>query len=329
MLIIAAASVDFYSYAWTSDPIVNGFIEESGTAGDFGTPPSTNNAAAWFNATEKLNCGGINAGISATVACMRTKSFQQILNATVLPPGLSAITGQFGPTVDNKTVFGDYPRRAATGQYIQRPLFIGNNDYEAGLFKIVAETSNTTLPDLSWAIFDLASFTCPAADTALARSMHVPTYRYRYFGEFPNTRLTLNPSSGAWHGAEIGVVWQSAADVSGVPNTVAEASISTYLSGAWAAFAKNPDMGLSQRPYGWPRYDANEATLIRLAYDNETTASYIHPVTYDIACSTLETVLAQVPGGLLNLGSANPATLAPLGQFSNLTALGGGSEVGY
>ncbi len=260
---------------------------------------------------------------------MRTKSFEQILNATALPPGLSSVTGQFGPTVDNKVVFGDYPQRAATGQYIQRPLFLGNNDYEAGLFKIVAAASNTTLPDLSWAIFNLASFTCPAADTALARSLHVPTYRYRYFGEFPNTRLTLNPSSGAWHGAEIGIVWQTAADVSGEPNTPAEASISTYLAGAWSAFAKNPEMGLSQRPYGWPRYDADQATLIRLAYNNETSASYILPVTYDIACPVLEAVLAKVPGGLTGLGTANVSTLAPLGQFANLTTLGGGSEIGY
>ena len=308
---------------------MNGFIEESGTAADFGSRVSSNNTLAWFNATEKLNCGWANDGVPATVACMRTKSFEQILNATVLPPGLSAVTGQFGPTVDNKTVFGDYPQRAATGQFIQKPLFVGNNDYEAGLFKIVAEASNTTLPDTFWAIFDLASFTCPAADTALARSMHVPTYRYRYFGEFPNTRLTLNPSSGAWHGAEIGVIWQTAGNVSGVPNTPAETSISAYLSGAWATFAKNPDMGLSQRPYGWPRYEANEATLIRLAYKNETSASYIYPVTYDSACPVLESVLAQVPGGLTGLGSADPSIIAPLGQITNLTALGGGSEVGY
>ena len=326
---MTAASVDYYSYAWTSDPIVNGFIEESGTAANFGNAVPSNNTAYWYNATEKLNCGGANAGIPATVACMRTKTFQQILNATALPPGLSAVSGQFGPTVDNKVIFIDYPQRAATGQYIQKPYLIGNNDYEAGLFKIVAAESNTTLPDLAWAIFNLASFTCPAADTALARSLRVPTYRYRYFGEFPNTRLTLNPSSGAWHGSEIGVVWQTESDVSGEADTAAEASISTYLSGAWAAFARNPDIGLSLTPYEWPRYNAMSDTLIRLAYNNETTASYISPVTYDIACPVLEAVLAQVPGGFAGLASANTSTLALLGRFMNLTALGGGSEVGY
>ena len=260
---------------------------------------------------------------------MRTKSFQQILNATALPSGLTAVLGQFGPTVDNKTVFADYAQRAATGQYIQRPYLIGNNDYEAGLFKIVAAASNQTLPDLAWAIFNLASFTCPTSDAALARSYSVPTYRYRYFGEFPNARLTLNPSSGAWHGSEIGLIWQTETYVSGEADTSAEASISTYLSGAWAAFAKNPDKGLSDPPYGWPTYDPTGNTLIRLAYNNETTASYILPVTYDIACSVLESVLAKIPGGFTGLASASPSTLAPLGQFSNLTALGGGSEVGY
>ena len=260
---------------------------------------------------------------------MRTKSFQQILNATALPSGLTAVLGQFGPTVDNKTVFANYAQRAATGQYIQRPYLIGNNDYEAGLFKIVAAASNTTLSDLAWAIFNLASFTCPTSDAALARSFRVPTYRYRYFGEFPNARLTLNPSSGAWHGSEIGLIWQTETSVSGEADTSSEASISTNLSGAWSAFARNPDTGLSQPPYGWPTYDATGNTLIRLAYNNETTASYIFPVTYDIACPVLESVLAQVPGGFAGLTSASPSTLAPLGQFANLTALGGGSEVGY
>lgn len=31
-----AASVDFYTYAWTQDPIIAGYIEESGTAASFG-----------------------------------------------------------------------------------------------------------------------------------------------------------------------------------------------------------------------------------------------------------------------------------------------------
>jgi len=328
--IIAAASVDYYDYAWTSDPIVNGFITESGTATSFSNPAPPNNTAYWFNATEKLGCGCASAGIPATVACMRTKSFQQILNATASPPGPAAVLGQFGPTADNQVVFSDYAARAAAGQFTQKPYFTGNNDYEAGLFKIIAAAAGIQLPDLGWAIFDLSTFTCPASNAALARFVHgVPTWRYRYFADFPNVRLTLNPDSGAWHGAEIGIVWQTTVDASGEANTAPEASISQYLSGAWAAFAKNPATGLSSAPYSWPRYNPLGDTLIRLAYNNETDASYVFPVTYDLACPVVEAVLALIPGGTAGLASASPSTLAPLAQFGNLTAMGGGNAATY
>lgn len=224
---------------------------------------------------------------------------------------------------------GDYARRAARGEYIRRPYVIGNDDYEAGLFKVIAVASNFTLPDLAWAIFNLASFTCPVSDAVLARSHFVPTYPYRYFGDFPKARLAISPSSGAWHGSEIGLIWRAEEAVSGEAATLAEKSISNYMSGAWATFAKNPQAGLSLAPYEWPSYNATANTLIRLADDNETAASYIDPATYDIACSVLEAVLTQIPGGFAGLATASPSVLASLGQFSNLTALGGGSEVGY
>ena len=186
---------------------------------------------------------------------MRTKSFQAILNATIPAPGLTSVLGNFDPTIDNQVVFSDYPARAAAGNFIQRPFFTGNNDYEAGLFKIVAAEAGTTLSDAYWDLFDLVAFTCPAASAAATRAAHgVPTWRYRYFGDFPNLRLTLNPDSGAWHGAEIPVVWETAPQASGEADTSAEASISRYMHGAWAAFAKAPATGLSQFPYLWPEY---------------------------------------------------------------------------
>ena len=342
-----AASVDYYSYAWVDDPIVAGFIPESGTVTSFNNPVPSNNTAAWFNVTENLGCGGASAGIAATVACARTKTFQDILNAIPVQEGLASVLGEFGPTVDNKTVFSNYTELAAAGDFIKKPYFTGNNDYEAGLFKILAPG----ISDLGWAIFNLVTFTCPEADAAAARvAQGVPTWRYRYFGDFPNLRLTIDPDSGAYHGAEIPIVWETAPQVSGEANTPAETSISALLHGAWAAFAKSPDMGLSSAPYNWPNYsplgnaplllsrasillltaDLGD-TLIRLAYNNETQASFVFPVTYDIACPTLEALIATIPGGLTGLlgGTANASELAPLGAFANLTQLGGGSEIGY
>ena len=325
-----AASVDYYDYAWLSDPIVNGFITESGTVTSFSNPAPPNNTAYWFNATEKLDCGGASAGIPATVECMRTKSFQQILNAIASPPGAAGLLGEFGPTADNQVVFSNYTARAAAGKFTRKPYLTGNNDYEAGSFKITTAGAGIQISDLDWAVYDLSTFSCPASNAALARFVHgVPTWRYRYFGDFPNLRLTLNPDSGAWHGAEIDMVWQTAVDASGANNTAPEASVSRYLSRAWAAFAKNPATGLSSAPFSWPRYNPNGDTLIRLAYNNETEASYIFPVTYDLACPAVEAVLASISGGLVGLLSASPSALAPLAQFNNLTAMGGGNAATY
>ena len=333
------ASVDYYSYAWVEDPIVAGFVPQSGTATLFSTFPPPNNTASWFNATQILGCGGESAGIPATLACVRNKSTTDILAATKGSGGLAAVLGNFVPTADNKVVFSNYTTRAAEGQFIKRPYFTGNNDYEAGQFKILAAEGGEILPAVLWAIFNLGGFTCPAATAANVRAAHdVPVWRYRYFGEFPNQRLTIDPNSGAWHGAEIPIVWETAATTSGQPNTPVEQSISTYLHGVWAAFAKNPATAFAQAPYSFPPYDQNTSSLIRFAYVNQTQPSFIAPVTFDYACATLETLAAAVPGGFvgalaaLSMGQTTPEVDAFIGgmtQIANLTQLGGGNPSTY
>jgi len=110
------ASVDMYSFAWPKDPIVYGLISESGTASNPATPP-TNTSAGWFESSRSLGCGGVEAG-EATIACMRTKTWQEITDS-VPRRGVTANIGSggFGPTLDNKTVFPDYSRRRAEGLF--------------------------------------------------------------------------------------------------------------------------------------------------------------------------------------------------------------------
>lgn len=238
------ASVDFYSYAWAQDPIVNGFIEESGTVSDFGAGIATNNSASWFAASEKLGCGGASAGVSSSLACVRGKNFNAVLNATA--------SGTFAPTVDEKIIFSNYPARAAAGRFAKRPYLIGNTDYEAGVFRL----SISGISDEQWDLTNLLSFTCPAADASKARSAAgVPIWRYRWFGNFPNLRLSYVPDSRAWHGSELPIVFGTSADVSGVANTPAENSITAYVQKAWATFAKNPTYGLLYTPFSWPSYN--------------------------------------------------------------------------
>ena len=105
------ASVDYYTYAWTEDPIANAFIPESGTAQAFTNPPPSNNTAAWFNASSALGCGGESVGVEQSITCVRTKNFTDLLAVTVVSNPLQAVLGEFGPTADNKVVFSDYDKR--------------------------------------------------------------------------------------------------------------------------------------------------------------------------------------------------------------------------
>jgi cholinesterase len=320
-------SIDYYSYAWQSDPIVNGFIAQSGVATSFLNPAPPDNTQAWYTLTQALGCGDASTGVLVTLHCMRSKSMSDILSA-------SAATAPFGPTADGRTVFPDYVSRGMSGRFIKKPMLLGNNDYEAGIIKVLFEAMGRTQSLLQWAVLNLKIFTCPVGSAAQYRASNgVPVWRYRYFGEFPNLRLTDHPSSGAWHGSEIATVFGTA-EQAGLPNTQAEAAISRYIMGAWASFAKDPTTALSRPPYSWPLYSpqsipvqsntrrefyrlTNDAgnSLIRLAYDNQTSASFVAPVTYDYACP-----LVLAPGG---------PDMEALSKVTNLTELGGGAEIGY
>lgn len=108
-------------------------------------------------------------------------------------------------------------------------------------------------------LFNLEAFTCASAIEASARvSSGVPTWRYRYFGDWGNLRLF--PGSGTYHGSELEMVFGTAATVSGVPSTDTENDMSAYFMKAWAAFASDPKAGLEQK-LGWPLYANSSGKL--------------------------------------------------------------------
>ena len=51
---------------------------------------------------------------------------------------------------------------------------------------------------------------------------------------------------------------------------------------AWAGFAKDPAGGL--QALGWPEYEPEKETLVRLGNGNETEASFVSPEGYDALC---------------------------------------------
>jgi hypothetical protein len=230
-----------------------------------------------------------------------------------------AINGlaSFGPSIDNLTVFQDYPARSSAGNFIKVPLLIGSTDYEAGESAAVDALSNITYPKSYWIAETLNTFTCPAGIRAnISIENNVPTWRYRWFGDFPNIRLTSVPDSGAYHTSEIMSIFDTApvsAPGNGIPPaTDEEIAIGNYMRGAWAAFAKDPIAGLSSYASGWPVYNPGNETLVRLAYMNLTGTNLASPAIYDVNC-TDTVVVSGIVGGAnttaTSSGSVSPTSL--------------------
>lgn len=279
-------AVDFYSYAWTADPVVAGFIAQSGTTEVVPPNDASTAAALWFNASMILGCGGSGDNATEVMNCMRTKDVAQITTAISSLPN-------FVTSVDEQVVYSDYPARSLAGNFIKKPMLIGHTDFEAGMVRIVSGLKNITLPDSILDAFDLETFYCPAASRAnVSVYNNVPIWRYRYFGDFPNMRLSETIHTGAYHGAEVNILFDTVPVGEGIPeSTAAEIEIGDYMRGAWAAFAKDPENGLDA--YGWPRYDPTKETLIRLGYMNNTGPNVAFPGNYDSACGSIFPAIAS------------------------------------
>ncbi|KAI9049098.1 hypothetical protein LZ554_006946 [Drepanopeziza brunnea f. sp. 'monogermtubi'] len=319
-----AAAIDIYSYAWTKDPIAAGFIPESGNAIGWGLPNSANStASAWYKTSSSLGCGDSTSDSAAVLSCMRKQDYNAILNAIPASSGPASILGFFGPTEDDTIVFSDYRSRTPA----KVPMLIGSNDYEAGLFRTQFALRGLTYPDSFWTALNLQSFTCPTGIRAnLSIAADVPTWRYRYFGVFPN--LAISSEAGSWHTAEVPLLFNTAPN--SIPATPEQVSIGNYMRGAWAAFAKDPANGLTT--YGWPRYDTSQDSLVRLAYDNITGPNLINPLRYDADCFLLNVSSTDTSGpipDLPDLGAGVTPTASSNGSaMPTATGSPGGSITG-
>ena len=119
-------------------------------------------------------------------------TMQHLLTAESTSGGLASVLGNFGPTIDEKTVFKNYTNLAVTKQVAQVPMLAGNNDYEAGLFILIAAGSGSTYPQSFWDGFNRNYFTCPSQTAAYLRELTgIRVWRYRYFGMYPNMYVYL------------------------------------------------------------------------------------------------------------------------------------------
>lgn len=251
-----SVAVDYWSYAYRDDPIVSGLISHSGNAFSFPINPRDLAQQHWYNVSSSLGCG--DAG--DVMACMRRQNFTDIKAAAAKvkpPPGSSVTRSQpiFQPTPDGESVFDDYDSLLAEGKYVPLPYLAGENDNEAGYYKIPAFAQGKIFTDDVWKYFNLECFTCPLAKEADIRAKHgVPMWRFRYLGDWDNLRLY--PTSGAYHGSDVAMIFGSSAAVSGLPKSREQRKLEALMMKAWAAFGDDPATGL-QTKIGWPKYASN------------------------------------------------------------------------
>ncbi|KAL1865182.1 hypothetical protein Daus18300_007309 [Diaporthe australafricana] len=286
------AAVDYFSFAWKDDPIVASLISHSGTALSFNPNTRAYAQSIFFNVSQTIGCGGPDEDAATVVDCVRQANASAILAASAKVPALPTIAlaqATFHPTVDDELVFSDYEARARNGSFARLPYLLGNNDFEAGWYKLSAYAAKLNFSEPQWDLFNQRAFTCPTGAQARYRAQHlVPTWRYRYHGEWDNLRLYnstagLGPrGSGAYHGSDLEMVFGTARDVSLVENSEQEDAVSAYMMGAWAAFARDPAQGLLA--YGWPTYDAASDTLVQLALNGSTEPQFADPSLFDGSC---------------------------------------------
>lgn len=107
-------NVDYYSYAWATDPLVKGFISESGVA----TLSSSEDYVGgnWTYVADHFNCTGDE---DQQLQCLQSVPWEDLIELSYSYN--STLNGgkelKFGPLSDNQTVFSNYQDLRRRGQY--------------------------------------------------------------------------------------------------------------------------------------------------------------------------------------------------------------------
>ncbi|KAK2776166.1 carboxylesterase [Colletotrichum kahawae] len=291
-------SVDYWSYAYTKDPIVNGLIAPSGNAFSFPLKSPGVPERNWNTVVGAVNC----ADSEDVLACMREVDWKDIkaAAAAVRPTSSSSVLRSipsFYPIVDNEIVFPDYVSLTKNGSFAKLPILFGNNNNEDGYYRIPAYGNGVVPTPEQVTSFLLESFTCPNLYQANGRLVQgVPAWIYRYFGDWDNTRLF--PTSGAYHGVDLHMIFGASEDVSGIPPSDAQRETTRVMQRAWAAFANDPQNGLSD-VVGWPKFNPETDSLVLLAQDNNPQPSFVKPDVYGAPCSTVTMGALATPNSSL------------------------------
>jgi carboxylesterase type B len=158
----SAMAVDKYAYAYPEDPIVKGFIAQSGTASSGNSNDPTNSNFTYVAA--QVGCSSSNK--DAEFACMQKVNATAIIN--IYNKYNASTNGgrllSFNPSPDNITSFSNYTDRQLRGRFAKVPTILAQVDNEgASLLPYNPAGPNQTAVDA----FTRSISTCPNARGAL------------------------------------------------------------------------------------------------------------------------------------------------------------------
>ncbi|KAI8246756.1 Acetylcholinesterase [Colletotrichum sp. SAR 10_99] len=274
-----AASTDAQNFAFPSDPIVKGYIQDSGNVL---IPPSTGLATLdpmhsnFSFVAKELGCPPVP---DAELACMRSQSTERIVNFlanytdTVATPPLNFIA-----TPDEKWVFSNYTDRYAKGLFSDRPAIFGSNLREGNIMVPFPKNPehkgvNDTLSEM----LTLALFQCPAAHSAgMREAAKRKTYRYLYSGNF--TDISPYFWAGAYHMTELPQIFGTRGDFIAAASDY-EVQTSEAMQDLWLGFAQNLD---APEKAGWQ--EANGGKMLMLGAPGGPGAQVIDEMIVDDPC---------------------------------------------
>ncbi|KAJ7448494.1 Alpha/Beta hydrolase protein [Mycena latifolia] len=246
-----AIAIDYLNFAFPADPIVQGFIMESGTAlFPLATKTSATAQVNFAEVASQLGCGALDA--VAQVDCLRGVPWEAIEALLAANATLS-----FLPVPDEHIVFANYTARYGTGALARVPAIIGTNQHELNALVqhgVPGQPVNQSAVD---ATAD-GAFLCKAAATAaLRQAQGLTTYRFRYDGDFANISPPEFP--GAYHASELPLIFGTAGEFHGA-STAYEDEVSAKMQDLWLAFARDPEQGLQSA--GWDTFAAGKAVFL-------------------------------------------------------------------
>jgi len=262
---------------------------------------TTGGVSSWQALVAALNC----TTSTSAIACVRAA------NATLIKNIIEVNDILFPPVPDNITDSINVAPNIATKKWADVPFMIGTNANEGRVFEIgqtnltafLASTfaASTLLQQAIaamypanidgtqegyYAISDVATkaaFLCAHHKIAdLATANNYTAYRYYFNASFPNTMPY--PNLGAYHGAEIPLVFGTYDKVNATAQQIA---LSAYMQGAWADFAKNPSAGP-----GWPKVGSAAADIADLGGNGSSGEYQIPTSAIDGSCALYDLVLA-------------------------------------